>query len=289
MKEQSAKRQFFKKLKNKYRLVILNDASFEERFSFRLSPLNLFLLAFSAAILLVLLVTIIIAYTPLRESIPGYTDVSLREDLTKMVLKSDSLERELIQNKTYLDNISAILRGEDPNVLAIDSIVDTSFIMDPSGTKSTADSLLRDYVEREESFSLQQTDAEKENNAQVELFFPPLLGNITANFEPSEEHFGIDIVAPKNEAIKATLPGTIIFADWTVETGYVIQIQHLNNLISIYKHNSILLKKMGEKVSAGEAIAIVGNSGKLTTGPHLHFELWQDGKAIDPTSLINFE
>jgi murein DD-endopeptidase MepM/ murein hydrolase activator NlpD len=283
------KGKFLKKIKNKYRLVILNDSSFEEKFSFRLSPLNLFLLTFSAAILLIALVSIIIVYTPLRESIPGYTDVSIREDLTKMVLKSDSLENELNQNQKHLDNITAILKGEEPESNSSDSIISPNITTGNPNQKSSEDSLLREYVEREESFSLDPDNNEKQTIASQILFFTPLVGTVTNQFDPTEEHFGIDIVAPKDEAIKATLNGTVIFAEWTVETGYVIQLQHSNNLTSIYKHNSILLKKTGDVVKAGEAIAIVGNSGKLTTGPHLHFEIWRDGIPENPTELINFE
>lgn len=280
------KPKFFTRIKNKYRLVILNDSSFEEMFSFRLSPLNVFLLLFSATIILIASVTAIIVYTPLRESIPGYTDVSIREDLTKMVLLSDSLEKELNQNKQYLENISLILKGEAPKELGNDSIIETNHSPEDALVKSEDDSLLRDYIEREESFSLNEDNNSKSSQL---LFFTPLAGSVTNGFNPAEEHFGIDIVAPKNEAIKATLDGTVIFAEWTVETGYVIQVQHQNNLTSIYKHNSVLLKKTGDIVKAGEAIAIVGNSGKLTTGPHLHFELWKDGSAIDPVELINFK
>lgn len=282
------KSKFIAKIKNKYRLVILNDSSFEEKFSFKLSPLNVFLLVFFAILFLVLSVTSIIVYTPLRESIPGYTDVSIRQDLTKMVLRSDSLEKELSQNKQYLDNISAILRGEAPAEVSNDTIIKTSHSEEDAIAKSPEDSLLRDYVEREESFSLNDDNTPSNSQSQV-LFFAPLVGSVTNLFNPSEEHFGVDIVAPKNEAIKATLDGTVIFAEWTVETGYVIQLQHQNNLTSIYKHNSVLLKKTGDIVKAGEAIAIVGNSGKLTTGPHLHFELWRDGVAIDPLDLISFK
>ena len=287
MKEKTNSK-FFKKIKNKYRLVILNDASFEEKLSIRLSPLNLFMLAFSAAILLVLFVTIIIVYTPLRESIPGYTDVSLREELTVLVLKSDSLESELEKNKQYLESISSILRGEVPETGINDSIIDSAVLLSDPNTKSKEDSLLREYVEREEAYSLDINEEEEENKNQT-FYFPPLIGTVTSEFNPAEEHFGIDIVAPKDEAIKATLDGTVIFAEWTVETGYVIQLQHANNLNSLYKHNSVLLKKPGDKVAAGEAIAIVGNSGKLTSGPHLHFELWKNGTALDPKKYINFE
>ncbi len=289
MEKEKKRKQFIRKIKNKYRLVILNDSTFEERFSFRLSPLNLFLLGITAALLIIVLVTLTIVYTPIRESIPGYTDVSLRQDLTRMVLKSDSLEQELKRNKIYLNNISAILKGEKPESHTSDSIIEAVETQSNPMIKSKEDSLLRDYVEREESYSLVESDNGENGSTEQLFFFPPLLGSLTGEFDESKDHFGVDIVAPKDEAIKATLPGTIIFAEWTVETGYVIQVQHQDNLTSIYKHNSVLLKKTGDKVNAGEAIAIIGNTGHLSTGPHLHFELWQDGVALNPVEYINFE
>lgn len=287
MEEEKKGKRFIRKIKNKYRLVILNDSSFEERFSFRLSPLNIFILALSLAFILIAIVTAVIVYTPIRESIPGYTDVSLRQELTKMVLKADSLENQLERNEIYLGNISAILKGEKPESYSSDSIIEVTDNLTNPMVKSKDDSLLREYVEREESYSLEDIESDESNNPQQLFFFPPLLGTLSAKFDEDNAHYGVDIVAPKDEAIKATLPGTVIFAEWTVETGYVIQIQHQYNYISIYKHNSVLLKKVGEKVNAGEAIAIIGNTGHLTTGPHLHFELWQDGTAINPEFLIN--
>lgn len=289
MEEEKQKRKILKKLKNKYRLVILNDASFEEKFSYRLSPLNLVTLFLSFALVLILTVSVIIIFTPLREYIPGYTDVSLRQDLTSMVLKTDSLERQLALSNKYLDNLNAILKGED--ISQLDSVREEQELdasINVSNEKSKEDSLLRDYVEREDSYSLSTSTESAIQAAEKLYYFTPLKGTVTDEFDPKNEHYGIDIVAPQNEAIKATLDGTVIFAEWTVETGYVIQLQHANNLTSIYKHNSVLLKKTGDIVKAGEAIAIVGNSGELSSGPHLHFELWQNGIALDPSNYINF-
>ena len=286
MEKENKKKRIIKKLKNKYRLVILNDASFEERFSYRLSPLNLLTLLLTFVVLLIILVSVVIIYTPLRESIPGYTDVSLREDLTSMVFRADSLELELQRNSAYLRNIQGALKGELP--LSKDSIYNTNqsiIIPENPMLKSKEDSMLREYVEREDSYSLSENP---KNSTKQIYFFAPLKGTITNEFNPGKEHYGIDVVAPKDEAIKATLDGTVVFAEWTVETGYVIQLQHSNNLVSTYKHNSVLLKKVGEEVKAGEAIAIVGNSGELSSGPHLHFELWKDGKALNPADFINF-
>ncbi len=288
MEEDKKKKKILKKLKNKYRLVILNDASFEERFSYRLTPLNLVTLLISVAVLIIVIVAVTIIFTPLREYIPGYTDVSLREDLTKMVLKSDSLEQELKSNNNYIKNIKAILKGAPP--MPKDTVLEeggVAMVGDPS-IKSKEDSMLREYVEREDSYSLLGSNEEGATTATKTYFFSPLKGSVTDSFDPSKGHYGIDVVAPKDEAIKAALDGTVIFAEWTVETGYVIQLQHANNFISIYKHNSVLLKSNGDQVKAGEAIAIIGNSGDLSSGPHLHFELWQDGVALDPIDYINF-
>lgn len=288
MKEEKKKKKILKKLKNKYRLVILNDTSFEERFSYRLTPLNLATLLISFAVLIIVIVAVTIIFTPLREYIPGYTDVSLREDLTKMVLKSDSLEKELRSNNNYIKNIKSILSGEPPMPQdTVLSDVGVAMIGDPS-IKSKEDSMLRDYVEREDSYSLVGNDDSELTSATKIYFFSPLKGSVTDSFDPSKDHYGIDVVAPKDEAIKAALDGTVIFAEWTVETGFVIQVQHANNFISIYKHNSVLLKSNGDLVKAGEAIAIIGNSGDLSSGPHLHFELWQDGVALNPIDYINF-
>ncbi len=288
--KQSKKRRIFKKLKNKYRLVILNDSTFEERFSYRLSPLNIFISFLIGMLLIISLVVVIIVFTPLRESIPGYTDVNLRRDLTAMVLKTDSLERVIELNNQYLNNVNMILKGEDPGEL-IDTTVNADLTASPNNIasirKSKEDSLLREYVQREDSYSLNLSKDSPSDISNL-LFFTPLSGSISNQFNAKEKHYGIDVVAKKNEAVKAILNGTVIFAEWTVETGYVIQIQHDYNLTSIYKHNSVLLKKVGDVVKPGEAIAIVGNSGELTTGPHLHFELWKNGVAQDPSQYINF-
>lgn len=294
MEEEKRKRKILKKLKNKYRLVILNDATFEEKFSYRLSPLNIVTLIMTFAVFLMGSVAVIIIFTPLREYIPGYTDVSLRQDLTNIVLRSDSLEHRLEQNNLYLANLQSILRGEEPHtedLLLQDSSRIESLKVDEIGNptiKAKEDTLLREYVEREDSYSLNES-TNKNNNSEAKLYyFTPLKGTVTNPFNAAEKHYGVDIVAPKNEAIKAALEGTVIFADWTVETGYVIQLQHRNNITSIYKHNSVLLKEVGQRVKAGEAIAIIGNTGKLSSGPHLHFELWKEGKAINPMQFINF-
>jgi murein DD-endopeptidase MepM/ murein hydrolase activator NlpD len=284
------KKRFLKRLKNKFRLVILNDTTFEEKLSFRLSPMNVFILFISGSFLLITLITILIAFTPLREFIPGYTDVTLRQNLTNMVLKVDSLENDLTVKQHYLNNLRLIIQGELPSdTLLNDTTLAPQY--DQNARKiSKEDSLFRDYVEKEDAFNISNDKSGISTNPlSGTYFFTPLNGLVTGSFEPKKSHYGVDIVAPENEAIKATLKGVVIFAGWTSETGHVITLQHENNLISTYKHNSVLLKELGDVVKAGDAIAIIGNSGELTDGPHLHFELWYNGTALNPEEYINLK
>jgi len=276
------------RLKNKYRLVILNDDTFEEKVSLRLSQLNVFVGLGISSLVLITLVIILIAFTPLREFIPGYTDVNLRRQGIENSLKVDSLQRMLMQKDLYLDNIKHIIQGK-PLQLNDEKLIDT--VTNYSGItndKIDEDSILRASIESEEKYNLFSTAGSTPGNISSFIFFSPLKGTLTNRFNIRKEHYGVDVVAPKNEAVKATLDGTVIFAEWTSETGYVIQIQHANNLITIYKHNSVLHKKAGEHIKAGEVIAIVGNSGELSTGPHLHFELWYNGQPLDPEEYIMF-
>lgn len=283
------KARIFKKLKDKYRLVILNESTFEESLSYRLSPLNVFTLVAALSIILISFVIILMAFTPLREYIPGYTDVRLRKNLTEQIILTDSLERKMQQNQRFIKNVQLILRGENPDSLLDEDIQIQEEPVELQGIqKSKQDSLLREFVEREDSYSLEVHPDQDDLPPSQIYFFPPLQGPITNGYNAAQNHFGIDIVAPKDEAIKAALDGTVIFAGWTMETGNVIQLQHANNLITVYKHNSVLLKDMGDRVSAGEPIAIVGNSGELSSGPHLHFEIWQNGIALNPEEYITF-
>tara|TARA_R110001592_G_scaffold102109_3_gene288475 strand:+ start:2192 stop:3100 length:909 start_codon:yes stop_codon:yes gene_type:complete len=282
------KKKKLQKLKHKYRLVILNDDTFEEKISVRLSQLNVFSIVGLGSLLLIVLVIIIIAFTPLREFIPGYTDVNIRKQGIRNSLKVDSLEIAVKQREQYIESINRIIQGE--LIQFSDSIVvDTSVnYKSISNHPIEEDSLLRVMIETEEKYNLFKSAGRTPSDISNFIFFSPLKGIITDEFNPKIDHFGVDLVAPKNEAIKATLDGTVIFAEWTVETGYVIHLQHTNNLISIYKHNSSLHKKQGDKVRAGDVIAIVGNSGELSTGPHLHFELWYNGIPLNPQEYVVF-
>lgn len=288
MAKDTSKKKYIHRLKNKYRLSIYNDQTFEEVLVMRLSRLNVIAIVGGTAILLVALVTVLIAFTPIREFIPGYPDGNTRRHIVENALKTDSLERELQQWKIYLGNLHTILRGDSPDNL--ESIPDTSIrYSEISFSRSMEDSLLRMQIETEELYNLSVMDTKNDRGNLTRLhFFPPVKGVITNSFNARLGHLGVDVVAPPNEVIVAIADGTVTLSSWTLETGYVIQIQHENNLLSVYKHNSKLLKQSGAQVKAGEAIAIIGNSGELTTGPHLHFELWHNGAPINPEQYIVF-
>ncbi|HVA98866.1 MAG TPA: M23 family metallopeptidase [Bacteroidia bacterium] len=288
MEEKKNKRFSAKWLKGIYRLVVMNDTTFEEKASLKLSPLSLFIFIGATTIFLIVAVTSLIAFTPLREYIPGYTDLNFRKQLIILTAKADSMENVLSAKNLYIQNINNIVTGNVEGK-ADEQRPDTTNIQNKITVKpSSEDSALRDSIQTQDTYSLAFNNKSKSGGISNFFFFTPLKGMVTNGFSIAKGHYGIDIVAKENEAIKATLDGTVVFAGWTSQTGYVIELQHSNNLISIYKHNSVLLKKMGDFVKAGEPIAIIGNSGELTTGPHLHFELWYNGTPIDPQQYMVF-
>jgi murein DD-endopeptidase MepM/ murein hydrolase activator NlpD len=281
-------RKLFQKLTHKYRMVLLNEDTFEEVGNMRLTRLNLIALVGIVLILLVAITYTLIAFTNIRELIPGYPDATMRQHIRTNAMKLDSLEHEQSIRDQYFDNMKRIISGETPELY----LNDTTGMADSRNInflRSTNDSLLRQQVEAEEQFRLSVLDDSQVNRNLYDMhFFTPVKGIITRSFSPSDGHFGIDLVAAPNEVVKAALDGTVTMSTWTLETGYVIQVQHDYELISVYKHNATLFKSAGEKVVAGDAIAIVGNSGELTTGPHLHFELWHDRVPLDPADYIVF-
>ena len=282
------KKNFLQRLRHRYRLVVMNDDTFEENFSLRLTPLGLVILLGSVTIVMVMLVTSIIAFTPIREYIPGYADVGMRRELINMAMRSDSMEQSMIEQNLFNENITNVLKG---NIKA-----DTTGSR-PDKSKeyeklklnaSQKEAQLKYSIESQDKYSLAYGTESNKNGISNFFFFTPIKGVVSEQFKSNDRHYGVDIVGPENEPIKATLDGTVILATWSSETGYTITVQHTNNLISVYKHNSVLLKKVGDYVKAGEAIAIIGNSGEQTSGPHLHFELWYNGSAIDPQGYMVF-
>ncbi len=289
MTEQKDKKgKFLQHLHHRYRLVVMNDDTFEENFSLRLTPFWLFILVGSVTIVMVILITSLIAFTPLREYIPGYADTGMRRNLVRLTFKSDSIETSLIEQNAYMENIGNILKG-DIKADSLENRPDKSKEYSKLKMAVTKrEDELRKNIESQDQYSLAYETEPNKNGITNFSFFTPLKGIITGSFKTSEQHYGIDIVGPENEAIKTTLDGTVILATWSSETGYTITVQHSNNLISVYKHNSVLLKKIGDYVKAGEPIAIIGNSGEHTTGAHLHFELWYNGNSIDPQDYMVF-
>jgi murein DD-endopeptidase MepM/ murein hydrolase activator NlpD len=286
----TGKRSVLRKLRSRYRLLLIDERTFAERFSIRLNRLTVLLLAIAAFTVHGLFVTAVIVFTPLKQYIPGYSDQATKQNAYRSTLKADSLEVQLNIRDAYLENLRRVLQGELP--------ADSATLFRPIDVKPTAadlapsraDSLLRARSEKDEAYSLAEGRAPGDRRELSGVyFFPPLRGIVTTTFDRSEGHFGIDIVAKADAAVKSCLEGTVTMASWTTDAGYVINVQHRNNLVSIYKHNSTLLRKVGDRVKAGEAIAIVGNSGELTTGPHLHFELWLNGEPVDPQAYMVFQ
>ena len=287
-KSEKKSKKIKKKLLHKYRLVILNEDTFEERLSLNLNRLNVFVIGTLSAIFLIAFTTLLIAFTPLKEYIPGYSSTSLKKKAIALSFKTDSLQRVIDFNEKYFASIKQVLQGEvsvadfdkDSIIQAVKQEVSE---VDLSPIKE--DSLLREKVDKEDKYSLFETATAKTNF----VLFPPVNGAISESYDVKNKHYAVDIVVEENTPIKATADGTVIFAEWTAQTGYVILIEHSSGLISVYKHNASLTKSQGDLVKAGEVIATAGNTGELTTGPHLHFELWSDGYPVNPTNFIDFK
>lgn len=287
MASEKDKKKLRQKLRSKYRLVILNDDNFEEKLSLKLSRLNVFFFVGFASIFLVASTILLIAFTPLREYIPGYSSTALRQKALQLVRTTDSLQQQLAYNDRYLLNIKNIVQGKPALNFKDTAMSDSTVKAELSRSITPEEQELREFVEEEERFNL-ASNGEDELDPVNFSFFTPAKGLLNNEFNPGEGHLGVDIVARENEVIKAVQDGIVIFSEWTSETGHVIIAQHPGSFISVYKHNSALLKEQGELVKAGEPIAIIGNSGELSSGPHLHFELWYKGNPVDPRSYISF-
>ncbi len=278
-----------KKLTNKYRLVILNEDTFEERFSLKLSRLNVYVLGGVSAVLLVVLTSLLIAFTPLREYVPGYSSTALRKKATDLTYQLDSLENVYQINNAKLESMISVIRGDESVVNyenKLDSIITENENLNIDKLyASTADSIFRAEIENQDKFNINDS----QSSVISTTLFAPVTGTITTHFNDNENHYAIDIATKKNTPIKSIADGTVIFSEWSVDTGYVIIIDHGNSLLSVYKHNSQLFKRQGELVKSGEVIANAGSAGALSTATHLHFELWYNGYPIDPTNFMDFE
>jgi len=289
----SEKKSRLERLKHTYRLVIMNNETFEEIGSYQLSLLNVYIFLSTLMVVVAILVISLIVFTPLKRYIPGYANASAQPEFIRLNQEVDSLKELVEAQELYNASIRKMLMGEGETLKDIPegqyAPGDTNLQVD----RIAEDELLRQEVAMEEIRDIGQTeDFGAQRIAEIPLeqlyFTPPLTGELSAGFSLEKKHFGVDILAPRQSPIKAIMDGWVIASDWTLETGHTIGIQHDNNLISFYKHNSVLLKEIGSYVKAGEAVAIIGNSGTLSDGPHLHFELWHKGLPVDPIQYINF-
>jgi murein DD-endopeptidase MepM/ murein hydrolase activator NlpD len=285
MQDKEGREKYWSKLFHKYRFVIMKDSSFEEKLSVKLTRINVIAFVATLVFLCFFSTMLLIAYTPLSEYVPGKSSIEVQKSLIELNIKSDSLEAILVSRSIYLENINKIINGEElvtPENYA--KITNTQIPI--SFEKSKEDSLFRVKVEAEDKSSIYKKD--KPNNNTTLMFFTPLTGLISDGYNNKTKHFGIDLVAKEKSRISSVLEGTVIISHWAYETGYVIGVQHKNDYLSFYKHNSVLLKSVGDYVNAGDHIAIIGNSGELSSGPHLHFELWHKGIPVNPENYISF-
>tara|TARA_B100000902_G_scaffold4198_1_gene5368 strand:- start:117 stop:977 length:861 start_codon:yes stop_codon:yes gene_type:complete len=286
MKDKHVLNRYLNKLFIKYRFVVVADESFEEKASVKSSVLGV-VSGFVVAVLIVIFFTVIsVSYTPLNKHIPGKSSEEVQQKLISLSLKSDSLEKILVASSFYLDNIKKIISNSDMSVSNNVDAKNTNLLnAEIIFEKSKEDSLLRIAVETEEKSSIYQN---KKYTLKYLVFFSPVNGLISDSFNLHKKHYGVDLVSKDKTKIRSVLDGTVVLSDWNPETGFVIGVQHQNNYLSFYKHNSTLLKEVGDFVVAGESIAVIGNSGELSSGSHLHFELWHNGVPVNPLDYISF-
>tara|TARA_B100000929_G_scaffold198628_1_gene157687 strand:- start:106 stop:963 length:858 start_codon:yes stop_codon:yes gene_type:complete len=285
MKEKK-KKPFRQRLLNKYRLVILNEATYEERISYKLSGLNVFLLASLMALIIIVSTISLIALTSIKEYIPGYDSTVLRTKAINNIETLDSLTLVIEKNQDYINSIGAVITGEATKgeVQKEGERLRTE-VSNLEFQIKKEDSVLRKIVEKEDRFNALESASTKVKF----VLFSPLYGEVTFGFDYGIKHFGTDIAVPSKSPVKSVASGTVVFAEWTLQTGYVVIIEHSFGLTSIYKHNESGLVSQGEMVESGQVIALSGNTGELSSGPHLHFELWRDGNPVDPEDYVIFE
>lgn len=263
----------------------MNHNTFEERVSFKLNRLNVFVVSGLIALVLIVFTYLLIALTPLREYIPGYASTTLKKKATILVYKVDSLEQKLKVNDKYMKSIQALLSGNVIDTINQEDAVLKGVKLNLNLDASHQDSIFRHNVEQKDRFTV---FGEAKKHSEV-VFFAPVKGDITSSFNSKDKHFAIDVAVAKSTPIKAIADGTVIFSSFTADTGYVLILEHNQGYISVYKHNENLFKEQGDLVKSGEVIATAGSTGSLTTGPHLHFELWSDGYPVNPVDFIDFK
>ncbi len=288
MKNKKVNKGFFKKLFNDYKVVVSSEDTFEEKFAFKASKINVFVLMLVYSVILISFTISVVFFTQLRELVPGYSSSDLLSRAIYLTQKTDSLERQIELNNKFYKSIEDVLSGKTDEFIERDNIPIDSSLNDKnlfSISPNSEDSILRNYVDSQDKFNLTKNELVIENK----MFFSPIKGDITQTFNFEENHFAIDIAADIGTPVKSILDGKILFSEWSVDTGHVIIVDHGDNIVSVYKHNSKSLKEQNDFVQAGEVIAYSGNQGSLSSGPHLHFELWKNGTPIDPEPLLNFQ
>lgn len=286
-KRRKNKKSFWHQIRFKYKLSFFNENTLEEVWSFRLSQLSAFLFLGLFAFLLIVITSVIIILTPIRNYLPGYLDVEVRRAIVTNALRADSLERAIARQALYLDNVTAILSGtmELDSIRTIDSLAYVNADYDIPRSQQEID-FVKNF-EEEEKHNLTILNP-NQPPADITFLYKPVNGIISSPYDPETGHYGIDVVTAPKASVLAVLDGTVMYTGYDVNFGNVIQIQHRNGFLSVYKHNELLLKRAGDNVRAGEVIALVGNTGDLSTGPHLHFELWFRGYSLNPEDYIIF-
>ncbi|OUW66920.1 MAG: hypothetical protein CBD60_00480 [Flavobacteriaceae bacterium TMED200] len=286
-KKPTLRKRLTKNLLSRYRLVILNEENYEEQFFFRLSILNLLIISIFLFSFLITSTLLIVSYTPVKEFIPGYASNLMRKQAIINASKLDSITISYNQSLNQLNSIKRVLTGD----IEFEEFKEREFKLDTenievklNSKKIKDDSLLRKLVEQQDKYNFSSNISSDESF----LFFSPVLGYISQKFDPSKKHFAIDVVAKQNEPVRSIADGVVIFSEWSLDTGYVIILEHKQGYLSVYKHNESLNNMQGDIVRAGDIIGTVGNTGEYSTGHHLHFELWNDGYPLDPQDFIDF-
>lgn len=284
------KKKLIKRLKSTFRLTILNESTYEEKFSALLTPMNVIIIFGVLLVVFGLIIYGLVALTPLKAYlVPDFTDYEYRVDAREARLQVDSLTLELQKQDRYVADLKTILSGGTIAPLAHDTS-GTAAISSPLVYEvSEQEKELREKLAREDRYTLDADATSKSESGDHLLLFKPLEGTLSSTFNPKEGHYGIDLVAPADAVVKAVLNGTVILSSYTADGGNVLQIQHSQNLVSVYKHNSVVFKKTGDMVKAGESIAVIGASGDESEGPHLHFELWRNGLPVNPLEFLHLQ
>ena len=274
------------KLSERFHILLVNEKTLEKKKIFSSSTINMAISSLIGFLLILSLTFLLIYFTPLKEYFRGYTSIELRENSIENSMKLDSLEQLYIIQRNYIKSLKDLLSGN----ISFEELDITSQINNENMREleiidtNTEDSILRVIVEEEDKYNAFDIQGERFTS----VLFPPVKGGLSSEFDEENKHYGVDIIMPENSPVHSISEGVVVFSEWTSATGFVIIIEHLNGLTSIYKHNSSITKNQGDIVETGEIIAFTGNTGELTTGPHLHFELWYKGEPVDPESYIEF-